>query len=203
MVAGTIRDVLSSPCASQDELDAPPSPPRTLIEKEGVEVVMPMSPTSVFVLVDDDQIQHVKPVVHDESCFYMSDASETASIALSVGSRSLLGASFLIEETSNYTKQETAFPSIPRMIMPKSLKGGIGNSKRTDSDFYIYSDDDEDEEEEEVDDQLEQEAELLGLRCLPEVMMCAPFSGLLDDDTWESLWGSSINLAGTSSARTA
>ena len=56
---------------------------------------------------------------------------------------------------------------------------------------YIYSDDDDEYEEEEllVEDEEEGEAELLGLKCLPEAMMCSPFSGFLHDGTWDTFWG--------------
>lgn len=197
MAVGT-RSAPLSPRVGQEELDVPLSPPRTIIEKEGVEVVMPLSPTSVFVLMDDEQIQHVKPGTHDDSCFYTSDASETASIAaFSIGSKSLLGASFLNDDPP------TAFPSIPRMVIPRTLQGGVGSGvatlgllRRPETD-YFYSDD-EDEEELNFVEEEEEEAELLGLRCLPEAMMCAPFAGLLEDNTWETFWGATnANMTGT------
>jgi hypothetical protein len=184
-----------SPCTSQDELDygaeVPLSPPRCWMEKEGFEVVMPLSPTSamdVFVLMDDDQIQHVKPT--EDSCYYVSDASETVSLAMSSVRGSLLGPSFLSEESAPPIAKEL---SIPRLIFPSSLQAdsvvvtgkntpSSGSPKR-DTIVYTYSEDDEDEDEEEAD--------LVGLRCLPEAF-CAPLGGFLEEDSWESFWGNGL-----------
>lgn len=190
------QQLILSPCASHDDDEmekSPLSPPRPA--KEGIEIIMPVSPTStimadVFLLMEDDQVQRIKR--NDDSCLYLSDASmsETASFCSTLNS-TLIGSPFLLELEPEPNTQipQTVFQTHHQKPSSNST---IGNSSRSGrgtaaSDIqYNYSEDEEEQEEEEK----EQEVELLGLSCLPDAMLCAPLSGFLEEDTWDTFWGS-------------
>lgn len=186
---------LLSPCASHDDHqdESPLSPPRSSIAKEGIEIVMPASPTStimadVYLLLEDDQVQHIQRT--DDSGFYLSDASETS--FCSTLNSTLVGSPFLLEPEPSSREAE-----IPELVFRTQYNGKpgsnstIGNSSGRGEDGegiqYIYSEDEEDEP-------AEPETELLGLSCLPDAMLCAPLTGFLEEDTWENFWGSACGV---------
>ena len=174
---------------------SPSTPPQTSHKQrnESIEILIPASPTStmdVFLLTDDDHIQHVRsPEETTVSCFYVSDddddndyyargragsSNDIVSLAMSVSS---FGSS--LDDKYEYF----AAPSDEAVRIPNTVHTRWSSDDAAARELnYTYSHDMEEDNEDSDDD-------LLGLGCLPDTF-CGSLGGIFIGSTGNSFLNS-------------